>query len=267
MNTAQQHLAIEDIKDNLIFLKDGSVSLILSTTAVNFGLLSDLEQTAIIEAFAGLLNSLSFPLEIVIRSERLNISSYLGRLDEALKMQNNPLLIKLIQNYRGFVQSLIKENQVLDKQFYVVIGVTGVELGVLPKSLTEKTQKALTILGPRRENIIHQLANIGLKAKQLTTVELIKLFYGIYNQPGENGIQNLPAPTQVAPSTVLPSVQPPTLATTQTPVISRIQVPIRPPVQADQATLNYQPTTNYPPTLSNLSPPFVVEELADDYGS
>src|SRR3989339_1735962 len=96
MNTTQQHLSIADIKDDILILKNGGGSLVLQVSAVNFGLLSDREQIAIISAFAQMLNSLSFSIQIVIYSERLNISSYLTLLEKAQLAQTNPLLSRMI---------------------------------------------------------------------------------------------------------------------------------------------------------------------------
>src|SRR3990167_10987094 len=99
MNTTQDHLLISDISDDIVLLKNGGGALILQVSAVNFGLLSAREQIAIIGSFAQMLNSLSFSIQIVIRSERLNINSYLKLLNKGLKTQTNPLLSKLIANY------------------------------------------------------------------------------------------------------------------------------------------------------------------------
>ncbi len=181
MFSTQQAILIEDIKDDLIFLKDGGASLILNTTAVNFGLLFETEQMAIIDAFAQLLNSLSFPIQIVIRSKKMDISSYLSTLERALKSQTNQLLAQLTLDYRNFVEGLIKENDVLDKQFYVCLYVSAIEMGILPKQQTDRSRKAKAMLETRRDLILRQLNRIGLKARQLATAELINLFYDIYN--------------------------------------------------------------------------------------
>jgi hypothetical protein len=186
MANTQQFVPIDDIKKDLVFLKNGGVSLVITTTAVNFGLLFETEQISIIDAFAGLLNSLSFPIQVVILSKRLDVASYLIVLDEAIKNQTNPKLKEMTGHYRNFVESIIKENNVLDKQFYVCINISAVELGVLPKNSEEKTKKALTLLVPRRDHLLRQLSRLGLKARQLNTVELVKLFYEIYNPPGSN---------------------------------------------------------------------------------
>lgn len=184
MNTTQEHLAITDILDNILLLRSGGGALVLQVSAVNFGLLSDREQVAIISTFAQMLNSLSFSIQIVIHSERLNISSYLKTLDDAQKAQSNPLLSKMIIQYKQFIQTTVKENEVLDKQFYIVIPLFAIELG-LTASKENLEQKIKTVLIPRRDQVIRQLNRIGLKVSQPTKQKLIEIFYDIYNGQDE----------------------------------------------------------------------------------
>lgn len=284
MTDSQEFVPIEDIKDDLIYLRDGSVSLVLTTSAVNFGLLFETEQLSIIDAFARLLNSLSFPIEIVIHSKRLDVSSYLHILDRAISEQSNPLLKNLTANYRQFVESTIKERNVLDKQFYVCINVTSPELGFLPKTITEHGKKALTILKPRRDHLISQLARLGLKSRQLTSTELVKLFYDAYN-PLSNPIvqltqnQSSPLPANQSPVRIISPVNQPKPPLT----LTRLTPPARnaPPMGPPPSDIYRPPTpelrrTNPPtpqqqsapiiPTVFRLSHPFIVEELADDFG-
>src|SRR3989344_1907449 len=196
MNTTQQHLLISDIKGNIVLLKNNGGALVLQVSAINFGLLSDREQVAIIGSFAQMLNSLSFSIQIVVYSERLNINSYLNLLDQATKVQVNPLLQKMMANYLQFIQTTIKENDVLDKKFYVIIPLSPLELGLIASKVSLE-QKIKTVLLPRQDQIIRQLGRIGLKATQVLGQELVKLFYDIYNgQPGTALVQGVPIQKQ-----------------------------------------------------------------------
>lgn len=194
--STQEHLDIYTIKNHLVFLKDGSVSLVLKTTSLNFNLLSEEEQDATIYAYAGLLNSLSFPIQIVIRSQRKNISDYLDLVDSRIQSTSAQKVKEQLLRYRQFVKSLVKENRVLEKHFYIIVSFTALELGVTsstfnpfaktpqkpPFELEYIEEKASMALYPRRDHIIRQFARLGLKAQQLTTPELVNLFYSIYNQ-------------------------------------------------------------------------------------
>lgn len=193
--TTQEHLPIEDIKDDLVILKDGSCALVLSVSSVNFDLLSEHEQEAIIYAYGALLNSLTFPIQIHIRSQRKDISLYLDLLEkEQIKKENNKLVAGLIGSYRKFVAEMVKKNNVLDKKFYVAIPFSSLELGVAQTltSIIKQTkglpfpkdyiiQKAKISLFPKRDHLTRLFARLGLTAKQVETKDLIKLFYEIYN--------------------------------------------------------------------------------------
>lgn len=188
--TTQEFLAIEDIAQDLILLKDGSAALVIITTAVNFGLLSEEEQDALIYAYASLLNSLSFPLQIVILSKKMDISSYIELVTSEEDKQSNPIVKDRLRRYREFILSIVKENRVLEKKFYITIPFSALELGVrgafgqkkrLPFPKEYILQRAKTALLPKRDHLLRLLGRIGLKGKQLSTQELVELFYNIYN--------------------------------------------------------------------------------------
>lgn len=194
-STTQIFTEIEDVDHDMVMFLDGSCAIIVATTAVNFGLLSQNEQEAIIYAYAGLLNSLSFPIQILIRSQHKDISAYLHKLEEQEEKQKNPKLQKSIHDYRLFVASTVKEKEVLDKKFYIIIPFSSLELGVSTKVLFGSTkrglpypretiyERALTVLAPKYDHILRLLSRLGLQGRQLTNDQIIKLFFNAYN-PG-----------------------------------------------------------------------------------
>ncbi len=192
--TTQDHLDLEDIVQNLLLLKDGSAAMVLSIGAVNFNLLSEEEQDAIIYAYAALLNSLAFPIQILIRSQQKDITAYLKLLEKQESGEANPTYRNRLNQYRQFVEKLVKERKVLDKKCYVTIPFFRTDLGLaassfpgtkkgagLPYSKTYIIERALAALEPKRDHLIRQFSRIGLTARQLSTQELIELFYVIYN--------------------------------------------------------------------------------------
>lgn len=188
--TTQEFLEIEDIKEDLILLRDGSATLILETAAVNFGLLSEEEQDSLIYAYAALLNSLSFPLQVVILSKRMDISSYIELVTQTELEQTNPVMKERTKRYKEFILSIVKENKVLEKKFYICITFSSLELGVkgafgqkskLSYSRDYILSRAKTSLFPKKDHLLRQLGRIGLKGRQLPTQELVELFYNIYN--------------------------------------------------------------------------------------
>lgn len=253
MPNTKDFIPVESVKQNSVILKDGSVVMVLQTSAVNFDLLSENEQLAIIGSFAALLNSLSFSIQILIRSKKLDITHYLNTLKEAERKQHNPLLQLMMQHYRAFVAAIIRDNEVLDKQFFVILAVSPIELGVMKASDAEASlAKALTILNPRRDHILKQLSRIGLKADQLDNERLIRLFYDIYNDEEKISLSDIQAnpANQTAPATppVIPIKQPEPIE--PVPVNPAPQYVTPPAVATTQAQAS-QPT---PPSTLNAVP-------------
>lgn len=193
-SSTQKHLPIADITNDIVIYKDGGAAVVLESTSLNFGLLSEKEQTAVIAAYAAMINSLSFTVQILVRTQRKDISNYISYLDQQATKLTHPLLIKLMSQYKSFILDSVKKKNVLGKRFYVVLYLSPLELGVgksiqaiakgggpLPFTKSYVVKKAKIILYPRRDHLVRQAGRLGLKFRQYTTRELIDLYYSIYN--------------------------------------------------------------------------------------
>ncbi len=203
-STTQKFTDIYDISNNMVMSYDGNVSMILSVGAMNFGLLAEEEQDAVIYGYAGLLNSLNYPIQIIIQSKTKDVTSYLNLLKQQEQKASSAQKQVLISQYRQFVSELIKERNVLDKKFFVVVTANPLELGLLSAKTVipgqkkvdlesrEKSvilEKAESILVPRRDHLISQFARIGLFCRQLSTQEIVQIFYINYNPEATEGQQ------------------------------------------------------------------------------
>ena len=190
----QDFVPVADITNDLAVYKDGGAAIVMESTSLNFGLLSEKEQEAVIAAYAAMINSLTFSIQIVVLTQKKDISSYINFLDEQAKKITQPLLSDLMQDYRNFITESVKKKNVLGKRFFVVLYLSPLELGVgksvaaitrrggpLPFSESYIIKRAKTVLYPRRDHLIRQAGRLGIKFKQLSTPELINLFYSIYN--------------------------------------------------------------------------------------
>jgi hypothetical protein len=203
-STTQNFLDIEDIVADLLILKDGSACMVLLVSAINFDLLSEREQDATIFAYAQLLNSLTFSVQIVVTSKQKDISDYVKLLEERLTQVKSPLLYEQMNKYRDFIKSIVRQGNVLDKKFYVVIPFSSLELGTkaaisvlgnrsgLPAPKIEIAQRSTINLAPKRDHLIRQFARIGLKARQLTSEELLQEFFNYYNRDLAGTKVNMP---------------------------------------------------------------------------
>ena len=196
--STQENLEIAGVEDGIVILKDGSYRLVLDVTAVNFGLKSEREQNSIIFQFQGFLNSLHFPIEIVCQSRKLDLTPYLAKLRKRANKQPVELLKSQTLDYIDFVSELINMANIMKKRFYVIIGWENIEMQSLSLvdrllnrgnsvSLLKISEKDFKTHGDElREKaavLASNLGSIGLHCQQLTTGELIELFYNFYN-PG-----------------------------------------------------------------------------------
>lgn len=191
----QQRITIDDIQDGILLLKDGSLRAVLMTSSINFALKSSEEQDALIYKYQAFLNSLDFPIEILMLSRHLNIGDYLALIEQKRKEQPNELLQVQIAEYMDFIKSLVQVSNIMNQTFYVVVPLARIEkkeanfidkLNLLAKKPAqpqeEKTLDELkTQLWQRVEYVASGLGGLGLKCAPLNTDELSNLFYHLYN--------------------------------------------------------------------------------------
>lgn len=184
-SSTQNFTEIQDIIENIVLLSSGNACLIIEIQATNFALLSPEEQNVKLLAYSSLLNSLMFPVQIVIRSKKIDISSYLKLLDEEVRTGQNQLLKNQIVLYKEFVQEMVKVNVVLDKKFYMVVSYSYME-GNIVGGKDNFFARAKATLSSRAEALHVQLARLNLLAKTLDKENLVKLFYEVFNGDSEH---------------------------------------------------------------------------------
>jgi hypothetical protein len=199
--STQEHLPIEDVVDGIVIMKDGSCSKVLSVSSVNFDLLSEPEQSALVFAYGGIINSLNFPIQIIIQSHAKDVSSYLKNLQNMEEKQLNPRLKERISQYRKFIEETVKKSDILSKSFYIAITFSSLELGIkaggvkgikmflpqgkgqeLPFTKEYILEKAKVNLEPKVDHLLRLFSRLGLEIKPLNNKEIVDLFYRTYNE-------------------------------------------------------------------------------------
>ena len=200
--TTQKFTEIVDFADDIVLLDGGNACMIIEITASNFALLSKREQDSRIFAYAGMLNSLSFPIQILIRNRRMDISLYIHELEEMMTSTKNPQLSAYIEYYAAFVKEMITVNVVLNKSFYIVVPFSSLEMGVTGATQTQQKKQsqkdtfieaAQKILQNKATSLLGQLQKFATSARILEKEDLIKLFYEIYNEDTEIDIDQMQA--------------------------------------------------------------------------
>jgi len=204
-SSTQRYLPFSEIRDNMIIMKDGSSRMVLRVHALNFNLKSTEEQDAILISYQRFLNALSFPIQIIARSLRVDIESYINRLKNLALKQNNPLLQEQTYKYIDFLMTLIDLAQIMKKEFYIVVpydmendesvrkndffGVfrsfwAGISQEDSVAEIRSKRVRAGRLKKGNAERIAMvkmSLEAVGLRAEELRKEELIKLVYNYYN--------------------------------------------------------------------------------------
>jgi type IV secretory pathway VirB4 component len=195
-SSTQKYLDVDEIREGVMIMKSGALRAVLLVSSVNFDLKSSEEQEAIVAQYQNFLNSLDFPVQIVISSRRFNVEPYLDILEEKEKQQENELLRLQISEYREFIKNLTEVSNIMSKYFYIVVPFSPVEdeeSGLIDKMFGMfKTREAGNTRGElfetyksqllqRVDHIIAALSGAGLRVTPLQTEELIELMYNSYN--------------------------------------------------------------------------------------
>jgi len=202
-NSTQNSLQIAEVRDGIVIMNDGSFRTVVMVKSVNFDLMSPQEREAVEYAYQGFLNSLYFPIQIFIRSQKVDIRPYLERLDKIRTEHDNMLLSLLMEDYIQFLAVTAEQTNIMDKKFYVVIPyfpVVDVQKAItqsknffsgLVDLFNSKEQhvvihesdlaKAKDELRNRVQAVLSGLQQCGIQGLPLDTQELIELYYDSYN--------------------------------------------------------------------------------------
>lgn len=196
-SSTKQFVEIQEIRDEVLVLKDGSLRQIIRVGSTNFDLKSQDEQTAILQGFQNFLNALDFSMEIMVMSRKLDINKYLETLDELIENQQNELMRIQAVEYSRFVKELTQLANIMSKNFFVVIpfyigartkeGIMEIFKSIFKPAETVKrlTPEEFEIyksqLNQRTNLVLENLAGLGLGMKILGKEELTNLYYQLYN--------------------------------------------------------------------------------------
>ena len=200
--STQNTLLFSEMRDNMIIMSDGSFRAVVECQSINFDLMSAREREGVEFSYQNFLNSLYFPVQILIRSRRVDIGPYLDRLAEIRRNQDNMLLNVLMDDYMDFIDALAQEANIMDKSFYVVVpyyqnsdgnilkqqakGLFGSFFsGKKEATITRIDQAAYTKakdeIKNRLDSVMSGMFQMGVKSRQLNTRELGELLYVSYN--------------------------------------------------------------------------------------
>ncbi|HEX8762210.1 MAG TPA: hypothetical protein VF733_00430 [Candidatus Saccharimonadales bacterium] len=202
-NSTQNMLQIAEIRDGIVIMNDGSFRSVIMVNSINFDLMSRSEQEAVEFNYQNFLNSLFFPVQIFVRSQKVDMGPYIEKLDRVRSEHDNMLLALLMDDYIDYIEALAQQTNIMDKKFYIVIPF-------FPHVSVQKTftqsknflsgmaalfskqedhvvineddlEKAKSELRNRVQTVLDGLLACNIQSLPLDTQELIELYYDTYN--------------------------------------------------------------------------------------
>lgn len=202
-NSTQNTLLIAEIRDGIVIMNDGSFRAVVMVKSINFDLMSPQEQENVEYAYQGFLNSLYFPVQIFLRSQKVDLQPYITRLDKIRTEHDNMLLAMLMEDYIGYIDQLAMQTNIMDKKFYIVIPYFPIGNPELSTSQNKNFFSGLVGLFNTKEShvvvndadlektkielrnrvqvVLTGLQPCGVQGLPLDTQELIELYYDTYN--------------------------------------------------------------------------------------
>lgn len=200
-NSTQSTLQLSEVRDNMVVMIDGSMRAVVACKSINFDLMSEREREGVEYSYQNFLNSLNFPVQILVRSQRVDISTYLDKLAVLRRNQDNMLLGVLMDDYMNYIDILSQEANIMEKSFYIVVpyfpkgdaaNLVEQGKGFFGKLFARPTnnithidtatyQKAKDEIKNRVDNVVAGMFQIGVQSVQLDTKSLGELYYNFYN--------------------------------------------------------------------------------------
>ena len=171
--SSRSQIAIKGVRDGVLMLPNNEYRAILKVSSLNFELRSEEEQDAIIDTYESFLNSVGTNLQILVRTREIDMDKYLEDLQKRFEGETVPIYREQLQNYDEFIRSLITDNKILTRHFYIIIPYK-----VNGKSDFDLVSEQLKI---RLDIIAKGMARIGMHTDQLDSLEVLDLFYSFYS--------------------------------------------------------------------------------------
>ena len=185
--SSRRQIQIKEVKDSILVLPNIQYRVILETSSINFELKSEEEQDVLIDSFENFLNSLPCELQILVRVREVDIDRYLEQISKITTLEKEKVYKEHINNYCQFIKNLVSGNKILSRRFYVII----------PYHHPEKNNDFNLVkeqVNLNRDIVARGLEKLGMKARQLSSLEILDLFYSFYN-PSQIKTQELKGQT------------------------------------------------------------------------
>jgi len=201
--STDKYIPISEIRWDTIVMKDGSLRAIIKCSWLNIDLKNFEEQQIVADKYARFLNTLDFPIQIVLRSTYLDLSDYLSYVKGNVDSIENEVLKWQWEQYFEFLNKLNDSQWLLfTKEFYVIVpyydfddtkkmresqfqklmaALSNIETAESIANKLRQLNKNKKHLNQRVSLVSSWLSWLGLEVKRLDLKEIVGLLFEVYN--------------------------------------------------------------------------------------
>ena len=187
--TSQDWIPIEEIFENgIIKINKNKYIKILKIIPINYNLKSDLEKSSILNSYKILLKTCNFNFQILIQSNKEDLSQHISNIQKNIKKINNKKIEKISENYIEYINIININKKSSSKDFYIIISN---ENNKTKKEFIESYEIIKNELKEKYFKIKECLSRCGNSVYEISSKkEIKKIFYSFLNTR-KNIISNL----------------------------------------------------------------------------
>jgi hypothetical protein len=182
----QIHLRVEAIEDEVLRLFGGLERAVIEATGINVSLQATGEQEAVLASYAAVLNSLRFPVQILVRVAPVDLTPTLEDLERHARHDLPAPLAELANDQAAFLRRLMRQRTLLERRFYLVVPADAGPARVRRRwarghrPAGHSSPATREQLASRCGEIVRQLGRCGIAARRLGDLELLQLYYACW---------------------------------------------------------------------------------------
>lgn len=172
---AKKLMDIKTIRADAVYLKGHKIIGVLKVKPINFGVLSEQDQDSVIYGFLEFLNSITFSIQIVMRSVNLDLDDYLRHMRRGITKRDDKVALAYFEHFEEYIRNYIKDAKISDRHFYVIV----------PGEMKGDEKTILQNLAQRCDQIKATLSLSGIVSERLDTQQLINFYSSYFTQTFE----------------------------------------------------------------------------------
>ncbi|AJD93555.1 hypothetical protein JMA_42380 (plasmid) [Jeotgalibacillus malaysiensis] len=184
IETAQEFLPFEEIKDSMVNLGNHQYRAYIEVSSINYNLKTDKEKNIIEATFQRFLNSLTFPISIFVHTKTMDNTRQMQSLEQDIQetLKEYPNLGSYAEvYYQEMGQIYERIDNTKQKKKYIIVPFDDA-LTLTNSTDKEKYEYVLKEMYTRCSMVRDSLASMGIETNILTTPEILEMATSVYHR-------------------------------------------------------------------------------------